>query len=316
MPPKYTLFEKVANKIWKFCYFQFHPTFSRIYSKRFSKDFNQEDLVYCVTHLYNYRMRKTFNLSSPKTFNEKLTWLKCFYHDDRMTVCADKATAPYYFQKETGLNNTHVVKNYGVYDAPEDIDFDTLPNEFVIKSNWGSSKQIIVKNKKQIDLVQISDKIRKWTNYEENHYFRGFEYSYKNIVPKIICEELLIFDYKIEFFCFDGKPLYFWTVYNDKTDSVSADFYDANSLKKLSLKQGYPNSHFSFVVPDDYEEMFRIASKLSGGFPFVRIDFFKTSESFKFSEMTFYHWGGCVPFEPASFDFEFGEKIKLPEVLI
>ena len=95
---------------------------------------------------------------------------------------------------------------------------------------------------------------------------------------------------RIEFFCFDGKPVYFWTVFNDKTDDVCANFYDAISLKKINLRQGYPNTSRVIEIPKEYNEMFNIACKLSEGFPFVRIDFFKTQDGYKFSEMTFYHF--------------------------
>lgn len=313
---KKTLPERIHGQIHKLSYYLHHPKYAITYAKRFSKDFSQEDLEYCVSHRYEYRTGKKLNFDNVNTFNEKLNWLKCYYHDDRMTECADKVSAPAYFKEQTGLDDNYIVKNLGVYDTPDEIDFEALPDKFVLKSNWGSGKQVIVTNKNQVDFTKIKKRIRSWNNIKANHYYEGFEYGYKNIIPKIVCEEFIDFEYKIEFFCFDGDPCYFWTVYNDKTDEVWANFYDAVSLTKLNLKQGYPNSSDTIVIPNEYDEMFSIASNLSKGFPFVRIDFFKANDGFKFSEMTFYHWSGLMPFEPASFDFEFGEKIKLPTKLI
>ena len=308
--------QRVKNKLWRTWYAKTHPTFVKTYGKRFSKEFNQADLEYCIPHLYAYYLGKKLDLNNVTTFNEKLNWLKCFYHNDKMTECADKVTAPAYFISQTGLDESYIVKNLGVYNSPEEIDFSSLPREFVLKSNWGSGRQIIIRDKNTANIASMKREMKPWNDLETNHYFAGFEYGYKNIVPKIVCEEFVTFDYKMEFFCFDAKPVYFWTVFNDKTDEVCADFYDAKTLKKINMKHGYPNSGTTITIPKEYQQMFDIACKLSKGFPFVRIDFFKTPDGFKFSEMTFYHWCGFMPMEPAIMDLEFGKNIKLPEKMI
>lgn len=308
--------EKIIHKMNIIRYCLSNPGFTRRYLNRFSKDFTQEDLEYCVAHLYEFHTGKQLDYKKVEAFNEKQNWLKCYFHDSRMTECADKATAPIYFRNNTGLPEKYIVRNLGLYDSPEEIDFDTLPHEFVLKSNWGSGKQLIIKDKVKADFTRIREIVKGWNRKEANHYYHGFEYGYKNIVPKIICEEFINFEYKMEFFCFDGDPCYFWTVFNDKTDDVCADFYDAKTTDKIKLKHGYPNSNKTITIPEEYQEMFDIACKLSKGFPFVRIDFFKTKDGFKFSEMTFYHWCGFMPFEPDSMDLEFGKHIKLPEKLI
>lgn len=308
--------ENVFHRIKQVTYSVTHMDFVKTYPKRYTSDFTQKDLELCVKNLYEFRMGRKIDLNNVKTFNEKLNWLKCFYHDNRMTECADKVTAPNYFRTHTGLDETYIVRNLGVYNKHEDIDFDKLPDRFVLKSNWGSGKQIIVKDKSKINLEQVKQELLTWFDPKCNHYFNGFEYGYKNIVPKIVCEEFIDFDYKMEFFCFDGTPYYFWTVYNDKTDEVCANFYDAKTLKKLNVSQGYPNSNLTVEIPKEFTQMMEIASKLSKGFPFVRIDYFKTASSFKFSEMTFYHWCGFKPFVPERFDLEFGEKLILPDKMI
>ena len=305
---KKTLFDKIKDKL----YFIAHPKFKDTFAKRFSDDFTQDDLQYCVSHLYKLKLKKKIDFNNVRTFNEKLNWLKVFYHDDKMTECADKVTAPAYFITHTGYDQNYIVKNIGIYDNANDIDFDNLPRQFVLKSNWGSGKQIIITDKSKFDFELIKKEISLWNEKKSNHYYDGFEYGYKNIIPKIVCEEFINFEYKIEFFCFDGKTIYFWTVFNDKTDNVCANFYDAYTLEQIKMRHGYPNSEVSIEVPKDYREMFKIAENLSKGFPFVRVDFFKTKESFKFSEMTFYHWSGFKPFEPEEMDYKFGEKLVLP----
>lgn len=309
---KESLFERIVKKIHREMYFLTHKEFVDCYNKRFSSDFSQEDLEYCIRNLYQLRMHKKLDLSNPQTFNEKLNWLKCFYHDDRMTECADKVSAPTYFLNQTGLNESYIVKNLGVYDDANEIDFKSLPDRFVLKSNWGSGCQIIVTNKNDINIEKVILECNKWNEITYNHYYDGFEYGYKNIKPKIVCEEFVDFLYKIEFFCFNGKPLYFWTVFNDKTSEVCADFYDANTLNRIKLKHGYPNSKQTISISDDYKKMFDIATVLSEKFPFVRVDFFKTQDGFKFSEMTFYHWNAMMPFKPSLMDLEFGKKLILP----
>ena len=313
---KMSLTDKINYRLRMAWYGICHPNFVRLYAKRFSNGFTQNDLEYCVSHVYELKLGKKLDLLNVKTFNEKLNWLKCFYHDNRMTECADKVTAPAYFMRQTGLGEEYIVQNLGIYDTPDEIEFSLLPREFVLKSNWSSGKQIIVKDRDKVDSVDIKKRMKDWNRTESNHYYYGFEYGYKNIVPKIICEEFVNFEYKMEFFCFDGKPRNFWTVFNDKTDEVCSDFYDCETLRKITLKHGYPNSGTTIAIPKCYREMFDVASKLSKGFPFVRIDFFYMQDSFKFSEMTFYHWSGLMPFEPESMDLEFGKHIDLPEKII
>lgn len=313
---KRTFLETIRYGIKTMTYYISHPAFSFAYAKRFNDSFSQKDLECCVTNIYEFKLGKKLDLNNVKTFNEKMNWLKCFYHDDRMTECADKVTAPGYFKSKTGLDDRYIVKNIGVYANINEIDFDKLPKSFVFKLNCGSAKQIIVKDKSKMNIGEITSELSSWNNRKANHYYDLFEYGYKNITPRIVCEEFIIYDYKLEFFCFNGKPMYFWTVFNDKTDDVCADFYDAQTKKKIELKHGYPNSDKLIDIPEYYNEMYKIASDLSKDFPFVRIDFYKTSDSFKFSEMTFYHWGGIMSFDPDSMDLEFGKNLVLPNKMI
>ena len=252
------------------------------------------------------------HLSNPKTFNEKLCWEKLYYYNPLMTICADKVTARDYFSNKVKNGKKHLVKQLGVYKSPYDINFDSLPDKFVLKSNWGSGQQIIVKNKKDLDFAKAYAQMTEWIKPESNHYFYAFEYGYKNIEPRIICEEFLDYEYKLEIFCFNGKPRFFWVVINDKTDDTRANFYTLD-WKQLPIVNHYPNFDINLQKPECYDEILENAKKMCGDFPFVRCDFYITHNGYRFSEMTFFHWGALQGFEPKKYDTIIGDMMTLPK---
>ncbi len=286
--------------------------YDRLYAKRFEPNLSLDDKKEILSALFNKSMGKKLNLDEPKTFNEKLQWLKLFYQRPIITKCADKVEARNYFLEKIENGEPYLVKQLGIYSQNEKIDFDSLPEQFVLKSNWGSGTQIIVQDKASLNIKQAVNKINKWFEPECNHYYSSLEYGYKNIVPKLVIEELLDFEYKIEFFCFNGIPKFLWVVFDDKTNKTSADFYDLDwKIKPLHHK--YPNTGLQIDKPECLEELIEKSKVLANDFPFVRVDFYKTKDGFKFSELTFFHWAGLVPLSPEVFDLEFGELIKLPE---
>ena len=206
-------------------------------------------------------------------------------------------------------------QKYGVYSSPDEIDFDQLPDSFVLKSNWGSGQQIIVKNKKELNKQDACRQMKKWMERESNHYFFSFEHGYRHIEPHIVCEEFLDYEYKLEFFCFNGKPRFFWIVINDKTSDVHANFYELD-WKRIPVSNHYPNFDMNFPRPECYDEILENAKNMCGDFPFVRCDFYITKNSYKFSEMTFFHWGAGQGFEPAKYDKIIGDMMSLPKTKI
>ena len=150
------------------------------------------------------------NLENPKTFNEKIQWLKLYYHNPLITKCADKFKVRDYIKEKIG--EEYLIPLIGVWDKVEDIDFASLPEQFVLKVNWGSGMNIIVKDKSKLDIEDTKKKLKKWINPFSNHYYYSFEYSYKHIEPKIICEKYIeqvdgdLFDYKLT--CFNSKVIY------------------------------------------------------------------------------------------------------------
>lgn len=284
--------------------------YDKIYARRF-EGLTDEETKYCIIEQYKRWHGAYPDIENPKTFNEKLTWEKLYYRNPLMTICADKVRARDYFCEKIENGEQYLVKQYGVYDSPDDIDFENLPDSFVLKSNWGSGRQFIVKDKSQFDIKKAKKEMKKWMEKETNHYFCSFETGYKDVVPKIVCEELLDFEYKLEFFCFNGEPKFFWIVLNDKTSETRANFYTLN-WEKLPIENHYPNFNEVIEKPMCYETILDNAKKMCGDFPFVRCDFYVTKDSYRFSEMTFFHWGCSQAYEPVEWDRKIGDMMQLP----
>ena len=285
--------------------------FDYLYFNRFDDNIRELNLKYLIREQYKRALGYYPNLDNPKTFNEKLAWEKLYYRNPLMTICADKVKAREYFVSKIKDGQKHLVKQIGIYDNENEIDFEKLPSEFVLKSNWGSGRQIIVRNKNQIDMGETKKIIATWLDKTTNHYYKGFEWGYKNIIPHIICEEFLYFKYKMEFFCFSGKPKFFWIILDDETKHPLANFYDMN-FRKMNLKHKCQNFQQLIAKPYFFDTVVDIATQLSKGFPFVRCDFYITENTFYFCEMTFYHWCGLKHFEPKSYDKKFGDMFELP----
>jgi len=259
---------------------------------------------------YKLVMGKDLNLDNPKTFNEKLQWLKIYWRDDRATICADKYRVREYV-KERGCEEI-LNELYGVWDNADDIDFDKLPNSFVLKANHGCGYNIFIKDKTQIDIKKIKKELNKMLR--QKYYIKNREWVYEGIKPKIIAERLLSnempIDYK--FFCFNGEPKYLYTATERETD-LKIDFFDLN-FNKLNFRRKYKNSEKIIDKPKCFDKMVEYAKKLSEDFPFVRVDFYEIEGKVIFGELTFFPGSGMEKFEPEEWDYKFGELLKLPEV--
>ena len=283
----------------------------KLLARKYDPNLSLKDKKYIIEHQFEQAIGYKPNLDNPKTFNEKLNWLKLNYENSLMSVCADKVRARDYFLEKTGAAPVHLVKQYGIYHRPEEIDFSSLPEQFVLKSNWGSGLQLIVKDKKSLEFEKVKNMMESWLKKESNHYYYSFETGYRDIKPMIVCEELLDFEYKLEFFCFNGKPEMFWIVFDDKTPNTSANFYSLN-WEKLPIVDHYPNFDKLIEKPVYFDKMLQFAQNVCKSFPFVRCDFYKTKDSFKFSELTFFHWAGLEKFEPEEWDYKLGKMLTLP----
>lgn len=264
-----------------------------------------------IKKIYEISFGKYPNLKAPQTFNEKLNWLKLNYRIDQLTIMADKYAVKSYVAGLIGKE--YVVENYGVWNRWEDIDFSSLPNEFVLKGTHDSGGAFVCRDKKTFDFQRAEKKLR--NNLNRNFYYSGREWPYKNIPHRIIADRLLddhtgteLRDYK--FWCFNGKPTYMYCTIKGK--NVYENFYDMD-FKAVMINHGFPRHQPEFEKPSQFELMKGLAEKLSSGLPFVRVDFFQVEEKVYFGEFTFYDWGGLRPFV-GDWDAKLGGLLNLPRV--
>lgn len=253
---------------------------------------------------------------NPQTYNEKQQWLKLYDRNPKYSILVDKYLVKQYVAKEIG--EEYIIPTLGVWDNANDIDFDQLPDQFVLKCNHNSGKGMyICKDKSKMDVQKVREKLNQ--GLQEDYYLFNREWPYKNVKRKIIAEKFMVDrktgelpDYK--FFCFDGevKCLFIATGRSKGEHAVCFDFYDAD-YNHLPVKHGHPNAKVPPEKPETFEEMKRIAAKLSKGMPSVRIDLYEINGKVYFGEFTFTHWGGFMRFDPDKWDKIFGDWITLPE---
>lgn len=268
-----------------------------------------------VKYVFDSTVPEKFNhgldLENPKTFHEKLNWLKLNWYNQDATTCSDKYLVRK-FVEDKGLG--HMLNElYAVYDSPDEIDFDALPDKFVMKTTHDSAHVILCTDKKKLNEKLIRKQLKWWMDID--YCYMSGEWVYHTEKPRIVCERFLedkdlgeLVDYK--FFCFNGKPdVCFFA--SDRKNHVKADFYSLD-WKRLPFKWMYETSNKDFPKPECLEEMIEASKILAEGFPFVRVDFYQANGKVYFGEMTFFHGGGMGWFEPENYDIEFGNKIHLP----
>ena len=265
---------------------------------------------------YWISMDKKLNISSPKTFNEKLNWQKLYDHNPLYTTLVDKYSVKKWVAEKIG--DQYVIPTLAVWEKPEDIEWDTLPDQFVLKTTHGGGNigVVICKDKSGIDKSQAIKKL----NYSmrQDAYTALREWPYKNVQKRIIAEKFVedqktgeLRDYK--FFCTNGVVRALFIATGRQTNKEPYfDYYDAD-FNHLDLRQCHPMSGRQIEKPVCFEEMKRIASILSTGIPQVRVDLYEVNNRVYFGEMTFFHHGGVVPFHPESWDYTWGDWITLPE---
>lgn len=264
--------------------------------------------------VFRIKMGRKLNLKEPRTFSEKLQWLKLYDRKPIYTTLVDKYEVKKIIADQIG--EEYIIPTLGVWDRFDDIDFDSLPNQFVLKCTHDSGGLAICKDKTQFDYSKARKRINK--SLKKSFYLIGREWPYKNVKPRIIAEEYMedeltheLRDYK--FFCFDGvvKALFVATERGSK-EETKFDFFDAD-YNHLPFTNGHPNANVLPEKPEHFEEMKALASKLSQGIPQVRIDLYECNGKVYFGEMTFSHWSGLMPYKPEEWDYTFGSWIILPK---
>lgn len=267
------------------------------------------------------KFRKAFgrwpNLKNPATFNEKLTWLKLYDHNPLYTKMVDKYEAKNYVADIIG--EEHIIPTYGVWDKAEDIDFDALPDKFVLKATHDSGRVIICKDKSTLDKDRAIKEMRE--SLKRNFYAVTREWPYKNVKPRIIAEKLLemdeeeeLADYKVH--NFNGVPEVI-LVCRDRfgSNGLTEDFFDKEWVHIDVRRPGHPNATNIEKKPDELAKMLELSEKLSKDYPFMRTDFYCVDDKIYFGEITLYPASASVPFEPQMFDDIFGNSLHIEHLI-
>ena len=267
--------------------------------------------------LYRFSMKKKLNLKNPQTFNEKLQWLKLYDRNPEYTKMADKYAVRKYIEEKIG--EEYLIPLLGVWDSFEEIDFESLPDQFVLKCTHDSGGLVICRDKKHFDVNAAKLKINKCM--KRNYFWQNREWPYKNIKPKIIAEKFMIdtddanskeglTDYK--FYCFGGTAQFAYVstgLENHATARISFVTLDWEQapFRRMDFEP--------FVQlpkkPKHLDKMLELAKILSYEIPFVRVDFYEIDDKIYFGEITFFPGSGMVKLEPVEWDYKLGEMIKL-----
>ena len=265
--------------------------------------------------VYFKHFRRFINFNNPKTFNEKIQWLKLNYRNEEYTKLVDKYRVKQYITKLIG--EKYVIPTLGVWKNVDDIDFKSLPEKFVLKCNNDSGGIVICKNKKDFDEVKAKSFLKE--RLKNNGYWYGREWPYKNVKPCIIAEKYMedsiskdIKDYK--FFCFNGS-MEFFDIDIDRFIEHRANYYDRNG-NFLPFGKTYcpPDYTKKIEMPKNLGKMIELAETISHNTVLSRIDFYEIDGQVYFGEITFYPGSGFSPFTDEKWDYKLGDMIDLPNI--
>ena len=266
--------------------------------------------------LYKKHLHKIPDLQHPTTFNEKLQWLKLYDRNPNYIQMADKVGTKKYVSQMIG--EEYIIKTIGVYNSVEEVHFESLPEQFVIKCTHDSGSTFICKNKDKFDFQKAKKELS--LRLKKNYFWESREWPYKNIKPRIIVEEFLIdeerdfpLDYK--FFCFNGKMEFFKVDFNRFTNH-RANYYDKDLvLQPFGEKFLPPDESIDFKAPEDFDKMVNIVERLAKNIPFIRVDLYYVNNRIYVGELTFFPAGG-VGILTGEGDEIMGKLIILPEKAI
>ena len=255
---------------------------------------------------------KRLNLKNPQTYNEKLQWLKLYNRKPEYTTMVDKYSVKQYVADKIGSD--HVVPTLGVWDRFEDIDFDALPDQFVLKCTHDSGGVVVVPDKAAMDVAAAKKKLEK--SLKTNYYYRSREWPYKHVKPRILAESYLedtklgeLRDYK--WYCFHGVPKLMAIFCGRSVGATTADFFDC-AFRHLDLTRSYANAATPPEKPDTFEKMREFAAVLSKDIPCLRVDFYEANGNVYVGELTFFDGSGFDVLEPQVWDERMGAWIELP----
>lgn len=264
---------------------------------------------------FEYYTGKKLNLEKPVEFNEKIQWLKAYYRPEILSQLVDKYAAREFVEERVGSQYLNTL--YGVYYRTADVDFDALPEKFVIKGAHGYNFNLLVPDKSKINKLRARYLMRKWMS--KNQYYRGgLEWAYKNVRPKIIAEKFLVEEGKpsisdFKYFFFNGKPK-FIQIDMDRSEQHVRSYVDMNWEPLEFETIGIRKHQGPIEIPRNHLEMTEVATKLAQGFPFVRVDLYNLQGQIIFGELTFYPTDGRMEFYPDHFNRIIGNYLELPAI--
>ena len=280
--------------------------------KKLPSELSLERKIKKLKAIFSKKLGYELNLDNPQTFNEKINWYKLFYHNDLMTKIVDKYEFKNYIKEQLGEGYT--VPLLGVWDNVDDIDFDKLPNRFVLKCNAQSSGNYIkiVKDKAELDIKALKAEMQDWLK-PENTLKTSFCWAYYNVPLKIIAEEYIDIsnnskEYKV--FCFNGKANFVLIELDYFGNAPKRAFYDRNFIE-TEFKMGKMPKVRLDTKPKNFDKMIEMADNLASQFPFVRVDFYDINGKIYCGEMTFYSGGGYSYIEPLEWDKKIGDNFEI-----
>lgn len=303
--------KRMVNRIWKFISdknyrFLFLADYG-IYKNLADSEFLCRKFLASVGY--------PLNLSYPRSFNEKLQWLKLYDRNPLYTKLVDKYEVKAYIADIIG--EKYIIPTLKVWESPDKIDMNELPNSFVLKTTHDSGGVVVCKDKNGLDIKSTLNIIQK--SYNNDYYVMSREWPYKDVKRRVIAEKYLhddnnsdcLTDYK--FMCFNGKCKCIFTGTDRFTeDGLQITFYDTE-WNILPFKRHYPARKTPGPKPKNLSLMIELAEKIAKDLPFVRVDLYETSGNIYFSEVTFFPGSGFEEFTPQEWDYKLGEWIVLPE---
>lgn len=269
--------------------------------------------------LYKRTLGRELKLNPPESFNEKIQWLKLHDRKPLYTQIVDKYEAKKYVANIIG--GDYIIPTFGVWKKFDDVDFDSLPNEFVLKCTHDSGGLVICRDKERLNIEEARRKINR--SLARNYYWYGREWPYKNVEPRIIAEQYMqdddskansLIDYK--FYCFNGNPEFLYIskgLENHKTARISfvtLDWQFANYKRK-----DYQGFDVLPKKPKNFDKMIKVCKQLSQGFPFLRVDLYEINGRIYFSELTLSPCTGMMPFEHIEDDYKIGELLNIQPLI-
>ena len=273
------------------------------------------DKTYIKT-MYYAKMGKKLDLKDPKTVSEKLQWLKLYDRKPEYTTMVDKYAAKSYVAERIG--EEYIIPTLGVWDSFDEIDFDSLPEQFVLKCTHDSGGLVICRDKSKLDKEVTQRKIEK--SLKANYFWNGREWPYKNVKPRIIAEKYMedggnpdLKDYK--FYCFGGEPKFLYISHGLSNHATAHINFISLDWEKMPFRRtDFAEFDILPPKPKNFDLMIEFCKKLSADIPFLRVDFYDINEKLYFGELTFFPGSGFTILEPKEWDLKLGQWIDLSTI--